>query len=156
VDPAEGGVDVGIVVLVKDVKCRSQGAGENGRVLRDDGEAAAKVGETDLADVFGRSVRDKCCPYVSGGGTLTDTIDNDTALVRLDKSEETQRESRLAAAGSTDHAYLLARSDLEGDPVQHIGELRLGSVNYDDGMRGERLTLTAYRISSFSTEIPPL
>lgn len=57
VDPAEGGVDVGVVVLVKDVERRSQGAGENGRVLRDDGEAAAKVGETDLADVFGRLVR---------------------------------------------------------------------------------------------------
>lgn len=45
--------------------------------------------------------------------------------MRLDEAEETQRESRLAAAGSTDHAYLFTRSDLEGNPVQYIGQLGL-------------------------------
>jgi len=43
--------DLGVIKLAEDVKGRSKGPREDGRILRDDGDSRSKVRQSDFRDV---------------------------------------------------------------------------------------------------------
>lgn len=100
--------EVRVGVLVKGIEVRAHGAGEQDRVLGDDGQAGAQGMQVDCGDV--------------------EAVDVDAALAGLEEAEEGERQGRLAGTGAADDADAFVRRDAEVEVVQDGGQVR--SVGY--------------------------
>ena len=99
----EGVAELGIGVLVEGIEVRADGAGEENRVLGDDGKTAAEVVEVDLGDV--------------------DAVDEDLTFAGGEEAEEGEGQRGFAGAGAADDADTLVFFYSKGEPFEDGREL---------------------------------
>ena len=90
-------VYIRIVVLVKDIDCRPNSPRQNHRVLRDDGDSASEVGETNMGDV--------------------DAVNDDSSSCSFDEAEETECEGTFPRSSLANHSDFFLGFDVEVEAV---------------------------------------
>ena len=109
-----------VLELVERVEIRSHCADEERGLLRNDGELASQLVQTELADV--------------------DVVDEHASLLAaadLGHSEDGLDDGGLACACAADDADFLARFDVEGEVVEDVGQSVLGVVAEGDVVEGD-------------------
>lgn len=111
VRPPESRPKLGVAELAKWVEVASDGAAEELRVLRDDGDRASQIVQTQGRDV--------------------ESVDPDTSRAQLDHAEEGGHDRALSSTRAADDSDLLASSNVDIDAFQD--GRKVGSV----GLRAE-------------------
>lgn len=131
----ECGVNIDIVIFVKDIECWTQCPGQNCWVLRYNGHSTSQISQSNFWYVY--------------------PINLNATFRRLNKTEEAQSQCGLATTGSTNNANLLSRGHFKRNIMEDARKVGLQthvSVKANEGAWG---TLTAYLMTRFSTLMDP-